>query len=149
MALIDLIEPEIIKVPLQSHGKSEIIRELIEVLKTAGKITEIQPVYEAIMERESRGSTGLEKGIAVPHAKSDSVSSLKIALGISPEGVDFEALDGQPSHLFFLIVAAPDQSGPHIEALAEIARLTRSSMFCRMLCEAASPEEVVRLIKEG
>ena len=148
MALIDLIEPEIIKVPLISLTKPDIIKELIDVLKGAGKIQDYQTVYDALMEREARGSTGLEMGIAVPHAKTGAVDTLTIAMGISPQGVDFESMDGEPSHLFFLILAAPDQSGPHIEALAEIARVAQSPSFYRMLCDSKSAEEVVQLIKE-
>ncbi len=148
MALIDLIRLEIIKVPLISTTKEATIRELIEILHGAGEISEVEVVYDAVMERESKGSTGLESGVAVPHAKAGEVTRLIIALGISPKGIEFEALDGKPSHLFFLILAPPDQSGPHIEALAEIARLTRSSSFCNMLLESRSPEEVVRLFEE-
>lgn len=148
MALIDQIRPEIVKVPLTSTTKESTIRELIEILHGAGEISNVDAVYDAVMERESKGSTGLEIGVAVPHAKTSDVAHLIIALGISPKGIEFEALDGKPSHLFFLILAPPDQSGPHIEALAEIARLTRSQSFCNMLIETHSAEEVVRLFEE-
>ena len=147
MALIDQIHPEIIKTPLEGRTKPEIIRELIGILSAAGKIEDTEAVYDAIMQRESLGSTGLEAGIAVPHAKTNAVQSLTIAIGIKPDGVDFEALDGQPSRLFFLILAPPDQSGPHIEALAEIARITKSGGFIRVLMNAATPEEVVELFQ--
>lgn len=148
MALIDLIRPEIVKVPLASATKEATIRELIEILHGAGEISEVEAIYDAVTERESKGSTGLGSGVAVPHAKTAEVTHLIIALGISPRGIDFEALDGKPSNLFFLILAPPDQSGPHIEALAEIARLTRSSSFCNMLVEVHSPEEAVRLFEQ-
>ena len=147
MALIDQIHSDVVKTPLAGHTKPEIIRELIDILAGAGKIEDTEAVYDAIMQRESLGSTGLEAGIAVPHAKTDAVESLTIAIGIKPDGVDFEALDGQPSKLFFLILAPPDQSGPHIEALAEIARVTKSTGFIRVLMSAASPEEVVELFQ--
>ena len=148
MALIDLIQADIVKLPLVSVMKADVIRELIEMLREAGKITDAEPVYDAIMQREAKGSTGLADGIAIPHAKTEAVSALTIALGISPGGIDFLSMDGKPSHLVFLILAAPDQSGPHIEALSEIARLTRSSSFCRMMIEAGSPQAVVDLLKE-
>ena len=148
MALIDLITPEVVKIPLESVTKEETVRELIQILVDAGRIDEGGEVYQAIMAREAQGSTGLENGIAIPHAKTPAVGTLTVALGISPEGIDFEAMDGRPSHLFFLILAAPDQSGPHIEALAEIARLTRSGSFTRMLIGARSAEEVVSLFEE-
>lgn len=147
MALIDLIQKEIIKVPLSSNSKREVIRELVQILIDSGKITESEKVFSALMMRETLGSTGLEQGIAIPHAKTDAVRSLTLAIGIKPSGIDFEALDGGSSRLFFLMLAPPDQSGPHIEALAEIARLTRSAAFCKSLLEAANPQEVVRLFQ--
>jgi fructose-specific phosphotransferase system IIA component len=149
MALLDLVTPEIVKIPLDSTTKDAVIRELIGVLVDAGQISDQQAVYDAVLAREALGSTGLEAGIAVPHAKTDSVSELTIAIGISPAGLDYEALDGEPSRLFFLMLAPPDQSGPHIEALAEIARATRSKAFCRALLSSETPDEVVELFREG
>ncbi len=147
MALVDLISPEVVKVPLTSTNKPSVMRELVQVLKDAGKINDTESVLDAINQREELGSTGLELGIAVPHAKSESVKDLTLAIGISPEGIDFNSLDGKPSHLFFLMLAPPNQSGPHIEALAEIAKLSRSRAFCDALIHARSPQEVVDLFK--
>jgi mannitol/fructose-specific phosphotransferase system IIA component (Ntr-type) len=121
---------------------------LAELLRDAGKIADVETVYDALMARESLGSTGLEQGIAVPHAKTTAVDALTVALGIAPKGVDFQAIDGNPSKLFFLLLAPPDQSGPHIEALADIARITKSQAFCRTVINATSPEEVVELFSE-
>ncbi len=148
MALIDLITEDIVKVPLEATGKTEAIGELVDVLVAAGKVKNKSKIMEAVLKRENLGSTGLEKGIAVPHAKTEEVTSLMLAIGISFKGVDFNAVDGKPSKVFFLMLAAPDQSGPHIEALAEIARITRSEAFCRLLTGVASPKEVVELFKE-
>ena len=148
MALVDLISPEVVKVPLTSRNKPEVMRELVQVLKDAGKIGDAENVLDAINKREELGSTGLELGIAVPHAKSEDVNSLTLAIGISPEGIDFNALDGKPSHLFFLMLAPPNQSGPHIEALAEIAKLSRSRAFCDALVHSRSAQEVVELFRE-
>jgi fructose-specific phosphotransferase system IIA component len=148
MALVDLIRPEVIKVPLVSTTKPDVIRELVELLRDAAKISDVEQVCDALMKRESLGSTGLEQGIAVPHAKTTAVNSLTVALGISPKGIDFQAIDGDPSKLFFLLLAPPDQSGPHIEALADIARITKSQAFCRTLAGATTPAEVVELFSE-
>ncbi len=148
MALVYLISPEIVKVPLSTDNKPAVIRELVQILKDAGKIDNIDVVLEAIHKREDMGSTGLEQGIAVPHAKTDSISTLTISIGISPQGIDFDSIDGKPSQLFFLMLAPPDQSGPHIEALAEIAKLSRSSAFIRTLVSSRTPQEVVELFRE-
>ncbi|MEJ2665434.1 MAG: PTS sugar transporter subunit IIA [Spirochaetia bacterium] len=148
MALLDLIEEEIVKVPLTAASKSSAVKELIGVLKDAGRIGDEDKVYQAVMKREDLGSTGLERGIAVPHAKTDQVKTLTIAIGVSPGGVEFNAMDGGLSRLFFLILAPPDQSGPHIEALADIARITRSDAFCRLIGAAKSAKEVVEIFRE-
>ena len=147
MALIDMVTEKIVKIPLESKDKPDVLRELVGVLKDAGEIDDFDAVLKVVQEREDKGSTGLEKSIAVPHAKTPAVSSLKLAIGIAPEGIDFDSLDKQPSKLFFLLVAAPDQSGPHVEALAEIAKLSRSNAFCRALVNADSAAEVVELLK--
>ena len=147
MALIDLVVEKIVKVPLESQDKPDILRELVQILKDAGEIDDFDAVLKAVQEREDKQSTGLEKSIAVPHAKSVSVPRLKLAIGIAPEGIDFDSLDGEPSKLFFLLVAAPDQSGPHVEALAEIAKLANSKSFCKALINSDSAQEVVELMK--
>lgn len=147
MALIDQIREEVVKVPLEATNKPEVISELVQVLVDAGELTDADSAYRALLAREEKGSTGLEKGIAVPHAKSAAVNKLTIAIGIAPNGVDFDAQDGKPSELVFLLLAAPDQSGPHIEALSEIARLTRSDAFCRALKSSENAAEVIELIR--
>ena len=147
MTLIDMVTEKIVKIPLESKDKPDVLRELVQVLKDADEIDDFDKVLSAVQEREDKGSTGLEKSIAVPHAKTPAVSSLKLAIGIAPEGVDFDALDKQPSKLFFLLVAAPNQSGPHVQALAEIAKLSRSNALCRALVNAGSAADVVELLK--
>ena len=148
MSIQDLIIKDVIKVPLVSREKYDVLKELVQVLKDAGKIDDVDTVYKAVLEREALGSTGLEKGIAVPHAKCPAVPEIMLALGISPGGIDFESLDGEPSHLFFLILAPPDKSGPHIQLLSEIAGVARSQAFCRMLRSAKNAEEIVELFQE-
>ncbi len=148
MSLVDLIAPEVVKVPLESTGKPAVLRELVQVLKDAGRIADVERALAAVTQREQLGSTGLELGIAVPHAKTDTVKTLTLAIGISPKGIDFSSLDGTPSKLFFLMLAPPNQSGPHIQALAEIAKLSRLKSFCDAIVSARSAEEVVRLFRE-
>lgn len=148
MALADQVNRDVVKVPLLSSDKTGVIRELVGILADAGKISDTEAVVSGVMERESLGSTGLEKGIAVPHAKTTAVDDLMIAIGISPEGVDFESLDGEPSTLFFLILAPPDKSGPHIQALTEIAGISRSNVFLKALKGARTADDVVELFRD-
>ena len=148
MAIIDLISPEVIKVGLTAKDKPSVLRELLHILIDAGKVTNKDDVLDAILKRESLQSTGLEAGIAVPHAKTTAVDSLTLAIGIAPNGIDFDAIDHQPSKLFFLMLAPPDKSGPHIEALAEIARMSKSKAFCSAIIAATSSQEVMELFTD-
>lgn len=149
MALIDLVREEIVRVPLVATEKPDVLRELVQTLRDAGEIEDSHAVLQCVVEREAKFSTGLEGGVAIPHGKSDAVSSLKLALGIAPQGIDFASIDGEPSRLFFLLVAPPSQSGPHVEALATIVKLGRSQEFCRALAGAQDAREVVDLIRGG
>lgn len=148
MALVDLVEESIVKVPLQGKTKVDIITELVEILSNAGKINDKDPIIDALLQRENQGSTGLEQGIAVPHAKTTAVDNITLAIGISPEGMEFDALDGQPSRLFFCMLAPPDQPGKHVEVLSEIARLSKSPAVLKLLINASTPGEVVELLTE-
>ena len=147
MPLIDLIDEKVIKTPLEARLKYDVIMELLGILEKAGKLEDIDQAAEAVFAREDLGSTGLEGGIAVPHAKTTMVQGLTVAIGIAPAGIDFDALDGKPSQLFFLMLAPPDQTGPHIEALSEIAKITQSDTFVEKLRNARSPEEVLSLFR--
>jgi len=147
MALVELVSERIVKIPLESKDKPDVLRELVQILKDAGEIDDFGAVLEAVQEREDKQSTGLEQGIAVPHCKTSAVTRMKLAIGIAPQGVDFDSMDKKPSKLFFLLVAPPDQSGPHVQALAEIAKLARSQVSCRTLVNAENAREVVEFMK--
>ncbi|MBN1975358.1 MAG: PTS sugar transporter subunit IIA [Sedimentisphaerales bacterium] len=146
MALIDLVVENIVKIPLESTDKPDVIRELVQILKDAEEIYDYDSALKAVQDREDKQSTGLTDGIAVPHAKTSAVASLKLAIGISPDGIEFDSMDHQPSKLFFLLLASPGMSGPHVEALAEIAKLARSKALCKALVNAKDAREVVELI---
>jgi fructose-specific phosphotransferase system IIA component len=148
MSLIDLITENVVKVPLTSDNKPAVLRELLQILVDAGLVKDFNTVLAAIHDRENRQSTGLERGIAVPHAKTPSIKKLMVAVGISPLGIDFNSMDGKPSKLFFLLLAPPNQPGPHVEALAEIAKISQSNAFCNALINASSALDVVELLQE-
>ncbi|MBN2656717.1 MAG: PTS sugar transporter subunit IIA [Spirochaetales bacterium] len=145
MALFEAIDEKTVKIPLKSKYKDKVIVELLNILKDAGKLKDIKTAHKAILDREELSSTGLGGGIAIPHAKIPGIEELTVAVGLSPDGIDFDSLDGQPSTIFFLILAAPDQTGPHLQALTEIANISRDSAFCEKVLRAGSAAEVVGL----
>ncbi|MBN1766570.1 MAG: PTS sugar transporter subunit IIA [Sedimentisphaerales bacterium] len=146
MTLIELVEENIIKIPLESNDKPDVLRELVQILKDAGEIEDFDATLKAVQQREDKQSTALEDGIVVPHGKTDAVTDLRLAIGIAPQGIDFDSMDGKPSTLFFLLVAPPDMSGPHVAALAEIAKLAQSKALCKALTRADNAREVVELL---
>jgi fructose-specific phosphotransferase system IIA component len=147
MALMDLIDERAVKAPLEALDKEGVIKELSELLAEHGNVGDANALISAVWEREGMGSTGLDDGIAVPHGKSAAVRSLGVAIGIAPQGVDFGAADGKLSKIFFLMAAPLDHPGPHIETLAEIARLSHSKALIKALASAKSAEEVLSLLK--
>ncbi len=148
MGLMELINKDLIKVPMESTGKDKAMEELVDVIASAGMLKDRDAVLKAVVERESQQSTGLGEGIAIPHARTDAVNEPVLCIGIAPEGIEFEALDGKPSSLFFMILAPSDMASAHIEILTEIAKITRSSAFCRLLRSSKTPDEVMELFQE-
>ncbi|MBF9015872.1 MULTISPECIES: PTS sugar transporter subunit IIA [unclassified Oceanispirochaeta] len=148
MSILELISEDCIKVPLESRRKNDLLHEMIDMLKDAGKIEDADTIYQAVSSREDQGSTGLGEGIAIPHAKTDAVSEMTLAIGISPDGIDFESLDGEDAKVFFMILAPSNKAGQHIEALSEVARLTRSAAFMRTLIHSENAAEVLELFQE-
>ncbi len=147
MRLTDYIGPEHVKLDLEGANKQEVIEELVEYMSEYCGSCDADTILEAVMNRERDGSTGLEKGIAIPHAKCDAVDKLRIVIGISKEGVDFEAQDGQPSHLFFLMIAPTNESGPHVQAIAKIVKMIKVDGFREKLLKAERPEQVIELME--
>ena len=147
MTLLDILSPESTVVGLESTTKEEIIGELVDMLKVGDSITDREKVLQAVLDREKIMSTGIGDGIAIPHGKSDSVIHLTAALGTHKRGVDFEALDGEPAYVFFLLVSPANVSGPHIKALARISRLLKNDAFKKQLVEATSAEEILAAIE--
>jgi fructose-specific phosphotransferase system IIA component len=145
MALFELIEKSVVKTPLKSKNKKDVIKEMVEILHKAGKVKDVKTALKDLYEREELSSTGLGNGIAIPHAKTLAVNTLTIAIGLSPKGIEFDSLDDLPANYFFLILAAPDQSSPHLQALTEIARLTRDQEFCQELLKSSNSADVVKL----
>ena len=148
MSLLEILEEKSIIVGLKANEKTEIIEELVDALEVGKDICDRSKVLNAVIEREKIMSTGIGDGIAIPHGKSDAVNRLVAALGTKKEGVDFETLDGEPAHVFFLLVSPPDISGPHIKALARISRLLKNDSFKKALLSAKTPKDAMDMIAD-
>ena len=148
MTLMEILSGKSLIVGLQGQNKREILEELVDTLEVGDKITDRDKVLEAVLQREEIMSTGIGHGIAIPHGKSEYVTELGGVLGLKREGVDFDALDGQPTYIFFLLVSPMDVSGPHIKALARISRLLKGEDFRQRLIHAADKETAIQILEE-
>jgi PTS system fructose-specific IIC component len=148
MRLSDLLNDKTIQIAFKSHEKKRIIEELLGVAVNTGKVKNRELAFKAVLDRESQMSTGLEKGIAVPHAKTKAVSDIVLVLGISREGIDFKSADGKSAHLFFFVLAPEDAAAANVKLLAQIARLTSNPAFCRNLKNSESPAEALQIIND-
>ncbi len=148
MQLADYLEKEHIVADLQGNTKYEAIEELLKTLKDSDKLVDLDVTLQDVMAREGYLSTGLENGLAIPHAKTDGVSGLVVALGRKKEGIDFESLDGKPANLIFLVLSPRDTSGPHIQTLAVISRNMKEADLRQALLDAETAEEMAEIIKE-
>lgn len=151
MKFVDFICVEAIQPSLKADTKEGTIRELVQGLVSAGalKADEFEAIVKSILKREELGSTGIGRGIAVPHTKHASVARSVGALGISHEGVDFNSLDGEKVNLFFLLVSPHDRPSEHLRALENVSRQLRSDDFCRFLKQAQSAADIKHLLDEA
>lgn len=145
MTLTDVLDKDLIKIPLESSTKHAILEELVDILVAHRHVGNRDELLSAVIARETLGSTGLADGIAIPHAKTASIDSIALVVGITTEPVDFDAQDGKGSQFFFLVLAPEHEASAHIEILASIARATASPLLRRMLAGAKSVDEVLGL----
>lgn len=151
MKFSDFIVTKAIKAEVQAATKPEVIEELVDSLLQAGEINADQrdDIISSILKREELGSTGIGRGVAVPHTKHPSVDKLVGTVGVSEDGVDFDALDGERVQLFFLLISPPERPGDHLRALESISRQLRDETFCRFLKQAKSPADIQQLLQEA
>lgn len=151
MKFADFVSPKAIKASLAADDKEGVIREMATALMEAGAIeeAEFESIIKAILKREELGSTGIGRGVAVPHTKHPSVEQLVGTVGVSSEGVDFASLDGERVQLFFLLISPPDRPGDHLRALENISRQLRDDTFCRFLKQSSTPEDIQLLLEEA
>ena len=151
MKFADFVSSGAIKADLAAKTKENVIREMTGALLKAGNIAEdqVEGIVKAVMKREELGSTGIGRGVAVPHTKHSSVSRLVGTVAVSGEGIDFDSLDGEKVHLFFLLISPPDRPGDHLRALENISRQLRDETFCRFLKQAKSEDDIRQLLEEA
>lgn len=140
---------ETIRLKLQSTDKDSAIEELIDLLVSAGKIKDRKAALKAVTDREKKMSTGLQNGIAIPHGKTDSVDTLVAAMGLSPEGIPFESLDGEPARILVLTVSPASRTGPHIQFLADISRTLHNPDARANVLKATTEDEALNLLADG
>lgn len=148
MLLTELLSIERIKIPLESQNKDDLLRELVDVAAGPGA-PDREDLLRAVREREAVLSTGIGHGVAIPHGKSSAVNDLRMAAGRSAGPVDFDALDGEPVRLFFLLVGPESAAGPHIKALSRISRLVRKDEVREKLVAARNAAEFLDALREA
>jgi PTS system fructose-specific IIA component/PTS system nitrogen regulatory IIA component len=151
MKFADFVCRESVSTELTSFDKESVIREMVKTLLDGGHVAagEYESIVKAIMKREELGSTGIGRGVAVPHTKHPSVDKLVGTVAVSREGVDFSSLDGEQVQLFFLLISPPDRPGDHLRALESISRQLRNDTFCRFLKQAKTADDVLTLLDEA
>ena len=135
-----------IALDLQSTDKWSVIEELLDLLVKTGKIQDRDAALEVVVEREKKMSTAMGHGIAIPHGKTPTVDSLVSAIGIKRDGLDFDALDGEPCPLFVMTVSPTTRTGPHIQFLAEISRVLMQDTVREKILAATSEKDVLEIL---
>jgi len=148
MNLKSVLTPDTISLKLKGSTKEQIINELLDILVTAGKITDREAAYNAVMDREQKMSTGMKHGIAIPHGKSATIRDLVAAIGISEKPVDFDSLDHEPCRIFIMTLSPVEKTGPHLQFLAEISLLFKSAEKRQEILNSGSPEAILKILAE-
>ena len=148
MKISEFLCKEALNSDLKATNKNEVIAEIVQSLIDVGALEKKHKnkIIDVLLAREALGSTAIGQGIAIPHGKSDSTDKLVAALAISKKGINFDSLDGEPAHIFFLLVAPIDSAGPHLKALARVSRLLKDKFFRDSLKNTKTCKEMLELI---
>ena len=151
MRMSDFVVREAIEPELAANTKEGVIREMVNSLRSNGyfKGGEPEDIVKAILKRELLGSTGIGRGVAIPHTKHTSVDRLIGTVALSKSGVSFDSLDGEPVFVFFLLVSPQDRPGDHLRALENVSRCLRDDGFVRSLRQATTRDAIWELLQEG
>lgn len=147
--IVDLLKTDTIITNLSATSKEEVLDELVQKLDQAGRLNDKALMKEAIWQRESLGSTGIGEGIAIPHAKTAAVKTSSIAFGLSKNGVEFNSLDGQKAHLFFMIAATENANQAHLETLALLSQMLMDDNLRDQLRKVENSEQVLAILSKA
>lgn len=147
MKILDVLDKEAIIVDLQAKDKIGILNELVTPIARHTGIDQSE-IVRVLMERERLGSTGIGGGIGIPHGKLKNLEKLVLGFGLSRKGIDFESMDGYPTHLFFLLITPEHATDLHLKLLARVSRLLKKEPLKEMMMKAASADEVIDIISE-
>jgi nitrogen PTS system EIIA component len=149
MRMSDFVVRDAIIPELTAANKEGVIREMVESLRAAGQFrADVDDIIRAILKRELLGSTGIGRGVAIPHTKHNGVDRLIGTVAVSRPGVAFESLDGEPVHVFVLLISPQDRPGDHLRALENVSRCLRDDNFVRSLRQATTREDISRLLDQ-
>ncbi len=146
MKIVEFLRPDAVIASLAGQTGQVALAELCRPLASAYKV-DAQRLLETLLEREKLGSTGIGEGVAIPHGKVAGLPGLVAAFGRSAQGIDFRAIDGRPTHLFFTLFAPENSAGAHLKALARISRIFKNATFREALMRATSADELYGLIE--
>jgi nitrogen PTS system EIIA component len=149
MRILDFLQYDAIIASLQASTKEEVLVELVAPIAEANASVDRDLLIKTLIERENLGSTGIGGGIAIPHGTLEGLNQLVASFGKSEPGVDFNAMDSKPTHLFFLLVAPKNSAGEHLKALARISRLFKDPILKRDLQQAETADDIYRLLEES
>jgi len=147
MKILDVLQKEAIISDLKSQDKKGILEELVAPIALITGVNH-KDLVRVLMDREQLGSTGIGGGIGIPHGKLKQLESLALGFGLSRKGVDFESMDNQPTHIFFLLVTPENSTGLHLKMLARVSRILKHDQFKEKLLSAANTDEILSIIKE-
>jgi len=148
MKVFELLDEKFILTGFKSDQKEKIINELIDLYNKSDKVNDLEKVRMAVIEREKVMSTGVGKGFAIPHGKTNAVNDVIAAFGKTEREIDYDALDGKPVHLIFLLVGRDDMVSKHIKLLSRISRMMNKDEFRTKLINANSKKEIIEVFKE-
>ena len=148
MKLVDVLKPEYIKIPLTQTTKVEVIKELLTLLVEQQLVSHPEEVLTAILDREKIMTTGVGNGVAIPHCKTKYAVDFAIAMGIHPQGVDFQSLDNKPARIIFMLIGPENRPGTHIRLLSRISRIISREDVRKKILESKNPEDVYQILHQ-